>query len=330
MSREPMGQRNYPPSVTLAIPAYNAAWCLPRLLASAHKQTIPFDEILVYDDCSIDSTIDVCLSMRATVIRGDKNIGCSAAKNILLARAKCDWIHFHDADDELLPNFMSLARKWAVLPSAPDVILFDYEYRDNESGVLLWISVFPDDAKLTEDPVAYAIERQINPFCGLYRTSSLRRVGGYEVNAETLLNEDVAFHCKLALNGLSFDCEHEVAIINYRVEGSMSQKNKLGCCEAHFAVMRHMAAQTGSRYAREIATRMWYVATVFSYYRKWTKMDAALMFALRLYPQVLDDQISLTRRFRLLCKALGPRVAFRVREKVISSFKPQLRTSFGS
>jgi glycosyltransferase involved in cell wall biosynthesis len=324
-----MRQRSCPPTVTLAIPAYNAAWCLPRLLASAQKQTPPFDEILVYDDCSCDNTIDVCLNMGATVIRGAKNIGCSAAKNILLARAKCDWIHFHDADDELLPNFMSLARKWTVLPSTPDVILFDYEYRDNDSGALLWISVFPDDDKLRKNPVAYAIERQINPFCGLYKTRSLRRVGGYDLNAEILLNEDVAFHCKLALNGLSFDCEHEVAIINYRVDGSMSQKNKIGCCEAHFAVMRYMVAQTGNRYAREIATRMWYVATVFSYYREWKKMDAALKSALKLYPHVLDDQSSLTPRFRILCKALGPRIAFRVREGVIDFFKPQLRTSFG-
>jgi glycosyltransferase involved in cell wall biosynthesis len=317
------------PTVTLAIPAYNAAWCLPRLLASAHRQTIPFDEILVYDDCSCDSTFDVSRNMGATVILGDKNIGCSAAKNILLARAKCDWIHFHDADDELLPNFMSLARKWTLLSSPPDVILFDYEYRDNESSALLWVSVFPDDDKLRQNPVAYAIQRQINPFCGLYKTDSLRRVGGYDLNPEILLNEDVAFHCKLALNGLSFDCEHEIAIINYFVKGSMSQKNRLGCCEAHFAVMRYMLANTGNRYAREIATRMWYIATVFSYYREWKKMDAALQSALKLYPNVLDDQSSLTPRFRLLCNTLGPRIAFRVREKVISFFKPELRTAFG-
>jgi glycosyltransferase involved in cell wall biosynthesis len=315
------------PTVTLAIPAYNAAWCLPRLLASAHKQTIPFDEILVYDDCSSDATSDVALSMGATVIRGEKNIGCSAARNILLSRAKSEWIHFHDADDELLPNFMRLARNWIEQPSAPDVILFDYEYRDNDSGALLSMAIFCTD-KLRKDPVAYAIERQINPFCGLYKTRVLRRVGGYDVNDEILLNEDVAFHCKLALNGFSFDCEHEIAIINYRVKGSMSQNNFLGCCEAHYAVMRSMIANTGTRYARQIATRMWYVATVFSYYHEWKKMDAALKLALNLYPHVMDDQSSLSPRFRLLCKALGPRVAFRVRENLISLFKPQLRTSF--
>ena len=77
------------------------------------------------------------LGMGVTVIRGKKNIGCSAAKNILLTRTTSDWIHFHDADDELLPNFMRLARKWIELSSAPDVILFDYEYRDNDSGALL-------------------------------------------------------------------------------------------------------------------------------------------------------------------------------------------------
>ena len=147
------------------------------------------------------------------------------------------------------------------------------------------------------------------------------------MNDEILLNEDVAFHCKLALNGFSFDCEHEIAIINYRVEGSMSQNNVLGCCEAHYAVMLSMIAKTGTRYARQIATRMWYVATVFSYYHEWKKMDAAIKAALKLYPHVMDDQSSLSPRFRLLCKALGPRIAFRVREKLILLFKSQLRTS---
>ena len=89
----------------------------------------------------------------------------------------------------------------------------------------------------------------------------------------------------------------------------MSQKKKLGCCEAHFAVMRYMVAQTALSRVK--------------------KMDTALKSALELYPYVLDDQSSLTPRFRILCKALGPRIAFRVREGVIDFFKPQLRTSFG-
>ena len=46
-------------TIALCIPAYNAAWCLPKLLKSANDQLIPFDEILVYNDCSTDNTEEI-------------------------------------------------------------------------------------------------------------------------------------------------------------------------------------------------------------------------------------------------------------------------------
>src|SRR5207249_8191045 len=136
---------------------------LPRLLRSAVEQRIPFDEIIVFDDCSTDNTGEVATALGARVLRGDVNVGCSTAKNRLLEACGCEWIHFHDADDELLPNFTTLAFQWIALPSVPDVMLFDYEYRENDSGELITRSQF-SDRELREDPVRYAIRHQINPF----------------------------------------------------------------------------------------------------------------------------------------------------------------------
>src|SRR5436190_15007337 len=90
-------------TLALCIPAYNASAFLPRLLKSANAQTVPFDEILVYDDCSTDNTGEVARNLGAHVIRGDHNIGCSAGKNRLLQLTRSDWVHFHDADDYLKP-----------------------------------------------------------------------------------------------------------------------------------------------------------------------------------------------------------------------------------
>ena len=47
------------PTLACLIPAYNAAAHLPRLLEFAARQTEPFDEIWVYDDCSTDDTAAV-------------------------------------------------------------------------------------------------------------------------------------------------------------------------------------------------------------------------------------------------------------------------------
>lgn len=184
------------PSIALLIPAYNAASFLPRLLTSAQAQTDPFDEIWVYDDCSTDETAEIASHFGAKVMRGDLNRGCSVAKNALAKHVATDWIHFHDADDELLPNFVQLAGKW-MAEDRHDVILFDYEWRVHGSGRLIGTRHF-DRHELAVDSRSYAIREQINPFCGLYRRSSYSRAGGYDEDPLVLYNEDVAFHIRLA------------------------------------------------------------------------------------------------------------------------------------
>src|SRR5216683_1307942 len=104
------------PSLALCIPAYNAAAFLPRLLESARAQTVPFDEVLVYDDASPDNTGAIATQCGATVVRGETNLGCACGKNVLAQVAKSDWLHFHDADDDLLPDFVERAQTWLTKP----------------------------------------------------------------------------------------------------------------------------------------------------------------------------------------------------------------------
>ena len=306
---------------TLCIPAYNAAAFLHRLLRSAAAQSVPFDEIIVCDDASKDDTAAVARSFGAKVIVNAFNCGCSASKNQALAAATSEWIHFHDADDELLPNFTVLARRWMLLPDTPDVVLFDYEYRDNETKELIARSNF-DDATLKQDPVRYAILNQINPFCGLYRRQRLVEVGGYDTDPEILYNEDVAFHCKLALAGFTFRAEKQVSIINYRMKGSMSAANQVKCLKAHHCVMKRMAASVGEKFPEEIASRYWAAATGLAAHLEWESVDSALGDAMLLNAGVPTDQPG---HFAALCHLIGPHLAFRVRERAIRLFKPHVR-----
>src|SRR4051812_37552384 len=73
----------------------------------------------------------------ANVVNGDVNRGCSFGKNKLAEITKCEWIHFHYAADELLPNFTTLAHNWISKENCPDVILFDYEWGDHDTNKLL-------------------------------------------------------------------------------------------------------------------------------------------------------------------------------------------------
>jgi glycosyltransferase involved in cell wall biosynthesis len=160
------------PTLAMLVPAYNAAKYLPRLLESALGQSERFDEIWVYDDGSSDRTAEIAASYGARVVRNEFNRGCSHGKNVLATLTNADWLHFHDADDELYANFVALARRW-MLDDRFDVILFGYEERDDETGKFISHRLFdPDD--LRRDPRSYAIREQINSICGIYRRKSAR------------------------------------------------------------------------------------------------------------------------------------------------------------
>jgi glycosyltransferase involved in cell wall biosynthesis len=310
-------------TLALLVPAYNASAFLPRLLESAARQTKPFDEIWVYDDCSTDDTADVARRFGAQVVRGEVNRGCSHGKNVLAQTTSAEWIHFHDADDELYPNFVSLARRWMDSDQF-DVVLFPYEERDGETGRHTAYRRFdPDD--VARDSRSYAIRVQINPFCGLYRRASFRHAGGYDEDPLVLYNEDVAMHIGLAFNGLSFAADTEVSIINHRYQNSMSAANRLKCLRAQYNVMRKTAERSGARqYSVEISNNLWDIAAGLASQLDWGTADDASELAVRLAGL---SKLPPGRLFRSLCR-ISPRGALRLREACIRLFKPKLRNNF--
>jgi glycosyltransferase involved in cell wall biosynthesis len=303
-------------TLALCIPAYNAAEFLPRLLESAQAQIIPFDEIWVYDDCSNDKTGKIAAMYGATVVRGDVNRGCSFGKNALASRTTCDWIHFHDADDALYPNFVEQAHKW-MHDDAPDVILFGYE---EVAGGNCAVNIY-DDKALRIDPMAYSIRQHINTICGIYRRLTFMAAGGFDLDPLVLYNEDTAMHCRLAQAGLSFATDPTVTVINYRRTGSMSSANQTQCARAQYHVMRKAADVVGDRYAAEISEKLWCIATTSATFLDWENADACIALASKLKSNLPRNAGFL---FDLLCRC-NPYIALRIRELIIRIFKPGLR-----
>ncbi|MCP9826036.1 glycosyltransferase [Synechococcus sp. EJ6-Ellesmere] len=310
-------------SIALCIPAYNAADCLPRLLKSALGQTKLFNEIWVYDDCSVDKTASVASGFGAQVIRGAINKGCSHGKNALVNAVSSEWIHFHDADDDLLPSFVKLAQRW-VEKDCADVILFNYNNLEEGTGRLLGHRIF-DPILLEKDPRAYAISEQINPFCGLYRKSAYLEAGGYDEDPAVLYNEDVAFHIRLAFAGLKFAVEPEVAIINYTSSSSMSQSNKLGCLQAHLAVLVKTAEHPEAHlYYHLVAKKLWHVAGLLGSYLDWNSADRAIDMAINLAPL----QAAELNPWLIKACQVSPHLTYRLREASSRLFKPALRSGY--
>lgn len=96
-------------SVSVVIPAYNAADTLPRALRSALEQTYAPLEVIVVDDGSTDGTATVAERFQGStgppvLVLRQQNQGPSAARNSAIKSAAGEFVAFLDADDRWFPE----------------------------------------------------------------------------------------------------------------------------------------------------------------------------------------------------------------------------------
>lgn len=107
--------------LSVILPAYNRAGCIARALESIKAQGISELEVILGDDASTDSTVEVALSILPDiqVARLTTNQGASAARNAAIRLAKGDLLAFLDSDDEWLPD--KLEHQVKFLKEHPEV-----------------------------------------------------------------------------------------------------------------------------------------------------------------------------------------------------------------
>jgi succinoglycan biosynthesis protein ExoO len=108
---------------SVIIPSYNVSGIVERAIRSAAMQTLPPFEILVIDDCSNDSTVEVVQALAREIpsVRLHStplNSGPSAARNVGLREAKGDWIALLDSDDAWKPGRLKRLSEVATATSA--------------------------------------------------------------------------------------------------------------------------------------------------------------------------------------------------------------------
>ena len=97
------------PRVSVIIPAYNSAGVLDEALRSVVEQTSDDWEVVVGDDASTDATEAVAREFgeRVRVVRNERNLGPSAARNLAVEAAHGELLAFLDADDRWLPGYLA-------------------------------------------------------------------------------------------------------------------------------------------------------------------------------------------------------------------------------
>ncbi len=119
-------------SITVLIPAYNAADFINRAIESALAQSPSPLEVVIVDDKSTDRTVEVVSAMAATeprirLIELPANLGAAGARNAGLDNARGDWIAVLDADDAYAAGRLSALLETALSSNA-DLVADNYHY----------------------------------------------------------------------------------------------------------------------------------------------------------------------------------------------------------
>ncbi len=108
--------------ITIVIPVFNRAHTLPRLLRSIDAQTLAPAAVVLVDNASTDTSMQVmgvwARGRRDVTILSQPRPGAPAARNLGLAAVRTEWTMFFDSDDEMTPTH--IAGLTAAISANPD------------------------------------------------------------------------------------------------------------------------------------------------------------------------------------------------------------------
>lgn len=140
--------------ISVIMPAYNGAAVIERAVRSIINQSFRDWELIVMDDCSIDSTPEVvraiaAVDSRIRFLRLSSNMGQGAARLQGVAAARGEYLAFIDQDDVMAPE--ALSRMWKRADQTDADIVVMGTRRMSRSGWLR-LPLF-DPAKFFKKPV---------------------------------------------------------------------------------------------------------------------------------------------------------------------------------
>ena len=116
---------------TVAISAYNIEEYVKRAIDSVLNQTFKNYELLVIDDCSTDSTVEIIketIGKKGRLLQTPKNSGTAAAsRNIAIENAQGEYLLFLDGDDELFSENTLAEIDQHIGKNKYDIIYLGYE-----------------------------------------------------------------------------------------------------------------------------------------------------------------------------------------------------------
>ena len=176
--------------ITVFIPSFNPGRFLVDALESVFMQTYSDWRIILIDDGSYDNSMSLAQPLlndpRILVVRTDKNLGQSKAQNIALALVNTPYMLQLDSDDWLLPHALeTLLNEFKKQPDDVAVVSGNIQIVNEETEYLKHNDnqsiTFIRRGRFFKDRYDFLLSNMsLWPRC--YRTSALRKVGGWPIN----------------------------------------------------------------------------------------------------------------------------------------------------
>jgi cellulose synthase/poly-beta-1,6-N-acetylglucosamine synthase-like glycosyltransferase len=221
-------------TVSVVIPAYNAAATIAAAIESVLAQTRPPEEIIVVDDGSKDETSAVVeLFGPAVRLLRQANAGCGQARNTGAREARGTWLAFLDADDLWLPTKLERQLPETADPRIAVVVCRKY----SEEGLLLGRRLAFDDLWTQNDAIVSS---------SLVRRSAFEQAGGFWTLRAC---EDYHLWLRLTADGWDMANVPEDLVVYMPTAQSLSRQFE-SFAAAELACVRDIAERTRMSTAR--------------------------------------------------------------------------------
>lgn len=181
--------------ISVVVPACNREQYITRTLLSIKAQTHRPIELIVVDNNSVDSTLNLCKAFAdaedsegfAVKVLQEKRPGACAARNRGLQEATGEWTSFFDSDDEMSPTFLQDIAKSIdenpncdIVAAATNIVEETKDNNPNASHTVCRRRVFP----YSSDVNVQILTGELSTQSFVARTQFVRDIGGWD---ETLM-----------------------------------------------------------------------------------------------------------------------------------------------
>jgi alpha-1,3-rhamnosyltransferase len=243
---------DHEPLVSIIVVTYNSSKYILETLESTKNQTYKNIELIISDDCSTDSTLDICNNWLAEnksrfintkLLSIPKNTGTAANCNRGLFSAKGVWVKYIAGDDILLNNCVQINVSAVNNDDTIQVLYSKVRHFKVESSEKIYLCDEPNDIDKkifgldAKDQQKVLFQRNFNWLSQSFfiNRNTLTNLNGFD--ERFFLLEDYPMSLKLTKNNIQLTYHNELTVL-YRKDISVSHPDNKWINENYFSSLK--------------------------------------------------------------------------------------------